>query len=212
MKLTKKAAALLLAASLAVSMCATPAFALTNSNGGSGDGTTATAPTATEVTYNVTAGYTWSIPKDIKFGKDAGTGATRIVNATANEDTASTDATDTAGTAPKVCVTKNVIDVDKKLTISIDTASTTTTTYEEGVGKGFYVESKGEKLYFKIQKNDTLKTELTKTNNVVMSVDSGTNTGNQELVFTLTTTSKTAEQAGTYTGHVAFTASIDDKT
>ena len=216
MKLTKKAAALLLAASLAVSVCATPVFAtsLTNSNGGSGNGTTATAPTATKVTYNVTAGYTWSIPTNIKFGNDAGVNAERIVNATANEDTASTDATNTPGTAPKVCVTKNVIDVGKKLKISVDTASTTATTYEDGVGKGFYVVSNGEKLYFKIQKNDTSKTELTQTDNEVMSVPSGKNTDDQELVFTLKTATgdNVAEKAGSYEGHVAFTASVVENT
>lgn len=219
--MTKKAAALLLAASLAVSVCATPVFALTNSNEISGNGsTTDAAPTATKVTYDVTAGYTWSIPTDIKFGKDAGINATRVVNATEDEDKASEEAkgnatSNTPGTAPKICVTKNVIDVGKKLKIIIDTTATTATTYEDAAGKGFYVKSGDEKLYFKIQKNDTAKTELTKTDNEVMSVPSGTNTKEQELVFTLstaTTDTNAAEKAGNYVGHVAFTASVVDNT
>ena len=216
--MTKKAAALLLAVSLAVSVCAMPVFALTNSNEVSGNGSAAdAAPTATKVTYDVTAGYTWSIPTDIKFGSNAGVKATRIVNANQDEDKASEEAkgdatSNTPGTAPKICVTKNVIDVDKKLKIIIDTTSATATTYEDAVDKGFYVESKGEKLYFKIQKNDTPKTELTKTENEVMTVPSGTNTKEQELVFTLKTAigENAAEKAGNYVGHVAFTASVVD--
>ena len=49
----------------------------------------------TKVLYEVTGGYTWSVPATINFGKNAGGGAQkRTVNAT-----------ETAGTAPKVFVT-----------------------------------------------------------------------------------------------------------
>lgn len=227
MKLMKKAAALLLAASLAVSVCATPVFAggLTNSNEGSGNGTTNTAPTATEVTYNVTASYTWSIPKEIKFGKDAGVKATRIVNATENENTASTDAEGTAtsntpGKAPKICVTKNVIGVGRKLKITIDTTTNgaTATTWDtatntEGKAKGFYVAADTEKLYFTISKpaeDSTMAIQLDATNNEVMEVESGINEKSQALEFKLTTAQSSAEKAGEYKGHVAFAARIAD--
>lgn len=227
MKLTKNAAALLLAASLAVSVCAMPVFAdgLTNSNEGSGNGTTNTAPTATEVTYNVTASYTWSIPKEIRFGNDAGVKATRIVNATENENTASTDAegnatSNTPGKAPKICVTKNVIGVGKKLKITIDTTTTgaTATTWDtamnaEGKANGFYVAANTEKLYFTISKpaeSGTTAQQLDATNNEVMIVESGINEKSQPLEFKLTTAQSGAEKAGEYKGHVAFAASIAD--
>ena len=83
--MTKKAAALLLAASLAVSVCATPVFAAGNppynngqtvqdSNIGEDVVTVTTQKHAcTQLKYNVTEGYTWSIPADINFGKDNGT-------------------------------------------------------------------------------------------------------------------------------------------
>ena len=83
--MTKKAAALLLAASLAVSVCATPVFAAGNppynngqtvqdSNIGEDVVTVTTQKHAcTQLKYNVTEGYTWSIPADIDFGADNGT-------------------------------------------------------------------------------------------------------------------------------------------
>lgn len=217
MKLTKKAAALLLAASLAVSVCATPVFA-TGYNMGSGTvNGSANVPGGalvgnydTKVYYKVTEKYTWSVPATIDFGEDAGPQSqTRTVEAnlgTGNGTAAGT----TNGTAPKVMVTKNVIGPGKNLQITIDTD------YTDG-GK-FYVETpkmtkdgasqtEFEKLYYTITKPATAggnKEELTTGKNEVLRVPSGKDTDEQELVFTLTTTSKNAEQAGTYNGHVFF--------
>ena len=108
-------------------------------------------------------------------------------------------------------VIKNVIGPGKNLRIYVDT------NYTEN-GK-FYVETpkmtktgpsetEFEKLYYTITKpatatGDTEK-NLTGTENDVLRVPSGTDTAKQELVFTLDTTSKDAEQAGTYVGHVFF--------
>lgn len=217
MKLTKKAAALLLAASLAVSVCATPVFATGYDMGSKTvDGTLTDdgkliGSWDTKVFYKVTESYTWTVPATIDFGEDAGPGSkTRIVEA--NLETGNGTAADaTNGTAPKVMVIKNVIGPGKNLRIYIDTNFT-----ENGK---FYVETpkmtkdgpsqtEYEKLYYTITKPDATGSvtgkELTGTENEVLKVPSGTDTDEQELVFTLTTTSKNAEQAGTYNGHVFF--------
>lgn len=208
MKLTKKAAALLLAASLAVSVCATPVFAADPSNTGSETETTAN----TDVTYKVDSKYTWSIPAKIDFGANAGVNKTRTVDANKGANDASTKATDdTNGTAPKVCVTENIIAPEKALKISIDTASST---FENG--DGFYVGVQGkktiEKLYFKIAKpaeGSSPEKELTSGDSEVLSVPSGTKTDEQALVLTLKTTTKdAAEKAGEYTGSIAFKSEV----
>lgn len=208
MKLTKKAAALLLAAALAVSVCATPVFATDPSIMGSETKTTAD----TNVTYTVDSKYTWSIPAKIDFGANAGIKKTRTVKANTAENTASTKATDTTdGTAPMVCVTENIIGPEKALKISIDTASSTFET-----GNGFYVGVVGkklvEKLYFKIAKpaeGSNPEKELTSGDSEVLSVPSGTKIGEQALVLTLkTTTTDAAEKAGEYTGSIAFKSEV----
>lgn len=210
MKLTKKAASLLLAASLAVSVCATPVFATDPSITGSETKTTAD----TNVTYTVDSKYTWSIPAKIDFGKNAGTNKERKVAANTEENVAGKAATnDDDGTAPKVCVTENIIAPEKALKISIDTASST---FEAGSGKGFWVGVHGdtaiEKLYFTIHKLDKQNVsgeELGASKSEVLSVPSGTRTGEQALVLTLTTTTTdTAEKAGAYTGSIAFKSEV----
>ena len=221
MKLTKKAAALLLAASLAVSVCATPVFAAdpnmgsnpVNSNNAIAGITTGD----TQIRYKVTESYMWSVPATIDFGVNAGENNTSTVNATLDKDKPGTKADNDGtgkwkGTAPRIVVSKNVIGVGKKLQITVDTEGHTATSYENGK---FYVEPAGtnERLYFTITKpaaTGGTEQELTGTDNEVLRVHSGTNTANQELVFTLTTTSETAEKAGDYEGYVAFSSKIVD--
>lgn len=221
MKLTKKAAALLLAASLAVSVCATPVFAddpnmgsnPVNSNNAIAGITTGD----TQIRYKVTESYMWSVPATIDFGVNAGENNTSTVNATLDKDKPGTKADNDGtgkwkGTAPRIVVSKNVIGVGKKLQITVDTEGHTATSYENGK---FYVEPAGtnERLYFTITKpaaTGGTEQELTGTDNEVLRVPSGTNTANQELVFTLTTTSETAEKAGDYEGYVAFSSKIVD--
>lgn len=221
MKLTKKAAALLLAASLAVSVCATPVFAVdpnmgsnpVNSNNAIAGITTGD----TQIRYKVTESYMWSVPATIDFGVNAGENNTSTVNATLDKDKPGTKADNDGtgkwkGTAPRIVVSKNVIGVGKKLQITVDTEGHTATSYENGK---FYVEPAGtnERLYFTITKpaaTGGTEQELTGTDNEVLRVPSGTNTANQELVFTLTTTSETAEKAGDYEGYVAFSSKIVD--
>lgn len=233
MKLTKKAAALLLAASLAVSVCAMPVFA----------DDTATTPTTpsmgsqkrdnndakagivagnTSVYYKVTESYQWSIPATIDFGVNAGVNNTSTVNATLKEDGPGKKADNNGtgkweGSAPKVVVSKNVIGVGKTLKIAIDTKNNYPDTFDTTANK-FYVEAEFkktgsqtpvyEKLYFTITKTAAgeggTATPLNKTDNVVMTVPAGTNKGEQALEFKLETTKETAEKAGDYVGHVYF--------
>lgn len=222
MKLTKKAAALLLAASLAVSVCATPVFATGYDMGSQTVNSALTdgglkGSGNTDVFYKVTESYTWTVPATIDFGENAGVKKESKVKANVTQDenltktgTAASSDNNWEGTAPKIMVTKNVIGVGKNLQIAVDTDYT-----EDGK---FYVETpkmteggasqtEYEKLYYTITKPDTAGGNgivLTTGNNEVLRVPSGTNTAEQELVFTLTTTSKTAEMAGTYEGHVFF--------
>ena len=221
--MTKKAAALLLAASLAVSVCAMPVFAedagttppkmgstsidKTDEVGGVGTGNT-------DVLYNVTESYQWSVPATIDFGENAGANNTSTVNATLGKDdkgtTAVRDNTDNKwkGTAPKVVVSKNVIGIDKKLQITVNTAY-----YENGE---FYVLSgTSEKLFYTVTKLDATGGTgevLSKTNTNVLSVPSGTDTAEQELEFKLETAKGTnvSEKAGKYTGVVVFESRIVD--
>lgn len=225
MKLTKKAAALLLAASLAVSVCATPVFA---AEGGTTEpakpSTTVsekdTEKTAnTEVNYQVDSKYTWSIPTEINFGANAGTGKTLTVKAdkeAEEQNVLPNEGNSYTGSAPMVYVTENIIAPENALKISIDTGySTFEQGSEKGSEKGFYVGVYGtktiEKLYFKINKladNGSSGDELDANKSEVLRVDSGTKTGKQALVFTLKTTTDTAEKAGKYTGTIVFKSEV----
>lgn len=227
MKLTKKAAALLLAASLAVSVCATPVFAAemgSHKVDGQLVGNKLIGSYNTQVLYKVTESYQWTVPATINFGENAGVDKESKVTTNVEQDenltkTGTAAGTDNnwEGTAPKIMVTKNIIGVGKNLQIAIDT--TTGGSYDDT--EGFYVSApettkpgvtptKYEKLYFTITKPATGGNEvkLSKTENKVLSVPSGTNTADQVLVFKLKTTSKTAEMAGTYEGHIAFYSEI----
>ena len=222
--MTKKAAALLLAASLAVSVCATPVFATENMGSTPAKFLAGIGTGDTKVIYKVTESYAWSIPATIDFGENAGANNTSTVNATLKENGPGKKADNNGtgkweGAAPKVVVSKNVIGIGKRLQITFNT------TYLDKDNGKFYVlasettktgdaQAETQKLYFKIQKNDKDKTELTQKNNEVLSVDSGTDTAAQELVFTLTTADgdNAAEKAGDYEGHVVFNSQIVPRT
>ena len=203
-------------------MCAMPVFATENMGSqevkGQLAGDKLIGSWGTHVLYNVTERYTWTVPITIDFGEDAGVNKTSTVEAklegSETGKKAEKDSTGAwNGTAPKVCVTENVIGVGKKLQITVDTAKHFATSFDPN--DGFYVETLDthEKLYFTITKpveGSTALTKLGTKDNKVLSVPSGTNTAEQELIFTLTTTDKTAEKAGSYEGYVFFSSSIVD--
>lgn len=225
MKLTKKAAALLLAASLAVSDCATPVFATATTPPEMGpltvNGTNSFGIGVghTTVLYKVTESYSWSVPTTIDFGENAGVGNTSTVEAnlsgsTAKGEKAQQDGKAWKGTAPRVEVIKNVIGVGKKLQITVDTGKNNGTSYKDGK---FYVEVAGtnEELYFDIYKPAAggNRTNLSDDKYEVLAVPSGTDTSSQDLLFVLNTAEKTAnvaEKAGEYKGTVVFSSKIVD--
>ena len=213
----KKAAALLLAASLAVSVCATPVFAAEmGSQTVEGALASGAGVGHTNVLYKVTEKYTWSVPITIDFGENAGVGNTSTVEANLASGLSGTPAekkgTEWKGTAPRVEVIKNVIGVGKNLQITIDVGGNGTS-FENNQ---FYVETADtkEKLYFTITKPaaGSAGEKLTGTNNEVLRVPSGKNTANQALVFELKTANGTnvSEKAGTYEGYVVFSSKIVD--
>lgn len=188
-------------------MCATPVFAADPSNTGNETNKEAN----TDVTYKVDSKYIWTIPAKIDFGANAGINKERTVDANTAANLASKAATDTTnGTAPKVCVTENIIEIEKALKISIDTGASSFDS-----GKGFWVGVQGrkltEKLYFEIAKpaeGSNPKKVLTSGDSEVLSVPSGTKTGEQALVLTLKTTDGEVEKAGEYTGTIAFKSEV----
>lgn len=225
MKLTKKAAALLLAASLAVSVCAMPVFA---EEGGTTEpakpSTTVSEKDTkkeanTEVNYQVDSKYTWSIPTEINFGANAGTGKTLTVKAdkeTEAQNVLPNEGNSYTGSAPMVYVTENIITPGDALKISIDTTKSsyidnTKSSYQEGFFVGVHGNAAIEMLYFKITKpaeGSGSEKELTAGDSEVLRVPSGTKTGKQVLVFTLKTTTDTAEKAGKYTGTIVFKSEV----
>lgn len=218
MKLTKKAAALLLAASLAVSVCAMPVFAADPSTSVDDTGAfNGVATGNTNVHYKVTESYQWSVPATIDFGENAGANNTSTVEAKLGKDDPGekakrghgnkwNDNAEWKGTAPKVVVSKNVISVGKKLQITVNTDY-----YDNGE---FYVlAGTSEKLFYTVKKLDAAGNTgdaLSKTNTEVLSVPSGTNTAEQALEFKLETAKGTnvSEKAGDYEGVVIFQSKI----
>jgi len=211
--LTKKAAALLLAASLAVSVCAMPVFADDPATTPSLPGTQATGADGltTKVLYEVTGGYTWSVPATINFGKNAGGGAQkRTVNATETAEKESTEATETAGTAPKVFVTKNVIAPGKTLKINLkaqDGNAFEVKTSEDGneATLTYKVKTTAETIDGTPTKPYTTKPVDAKGTDI-LALKAGKNTGDVALEFELTTAKSKAEIAGKYEGNVVFVA------
>ena len=202
--MTKKAAALLLAASLAVSVCAMPVFATETSLSGN----KTKGPSTTDVQYEVTEAYEWTVPALIDFGENAGPNATRVVNTTSEKNGANKPSTGIDGTAPKVIVTKNVIKDGKSLKITL----------EPGTGlTAFTVKNEQNvELTYAVTLTDTTigstvatpNKSITTTEKEILAVPAGTNTAEAKLKFELSTTNESSEKAGTYKGTVQFTASI----
>lgn len=202
MRLTKKAAALLVAATMIVSMGATPAFATqdssfvnpTNIQTDSGTSVTAygTAQSGyTKLTYEVTSGYTWSIPADVTFNNSNGVDQ------------------DTTGTTSKATVKVSNCKLPKGYTLNVTvkgdgTATSTGTT----AANAFSIKSgEGQVLDYEIKKGS--ESDAVAINGNVLSVGAGTASSETTLSFTLKTKNTTvgaAEVAGNYTGYAIFTA------
>lgn len=133
----------------------------------------------TTLSYEVNESYEWSVHPTIDFGKNAGPNKT--VNNKNNT----------------ISVTENVLRLGNKLTIKI-----------KGSGNnGAFSITNGGSQTLDYVVNDGSK-NLT-SGDVVMEVPAGTNTANKSIEFTLNTTKKNAEIAGTYNGTVSYTAEIE---
>lgn len=209
MKLTKKAAALLLAASLAVSVCATPVFAADNppvTNNPNVQSTGEEVSTfnnrkqaCTKLTYSVTEGYKWSIPADINFGNDKGV---------------SQEVTPEG--SPKTTVVVSGCKIKSGNTLHIDMKGNGGGDVQVGNGNGeFKIESvEKEKLPYEVKIGDT-ETNITKPVNSgddVLTLDAGNDTLTKYLSFTLKTATTTSEKAGSYHGYAIFTAQLKPTT
>lgn len=215
--MTKKAAALLLAASLAVSVCATPVFAAgIHVSPVYGYYTHTTTDSTTKVKYEVTEGYNWAIPATIDFGSNAGLNAKRTVIADQVKDSGTYRPADANnnGSSGNVYVADCKLKPGTKLTISISkTVTGATTDYD--TDKGFFVKttngSSDAKVYYEIYKENVTPpaapttTKLTDTSQI-LELNAGTDAGKQDLTFILSTGN--AEIAGDYTGTVAFEAKV----
>ena len=197
--MTKKAAALLLAASLAVSVCATPVFAVnapvTNDPNvqdevtGENIADPATGKKACmQLKYNVTEGYTWSIPSDIEFDADHGV----------TED----DMTKGGRVTVKNCKLKNGYTL--KITMTGNGGQ-----YDDNDG-GFKVKTaEGATLDYTVQKGTAPGLTDVESGREILTIAAGTDNEASDLTFTLKTHNDQgnyAETAGEYIGYAIFTA------
>ena len=139
----------------------------------------------TTLNYKVGSHYTWEIHTDIDFGKDKG------VNATV-------DGKVTDGSDQKVKVTENVIEEGKKLHI---------TAHGSGTDNAFTITNGSNTvLNYAVKSGD----KAVDVDGDVLDVLAGTNTGETAMDFKLSTTTDTAEKAGTYTGTITYSSSVVD--
>lgn len=167
----KKYACKVLAAAMAVSMMVpgVNALAATTASGNKAD---------TNVKYDVTESYTWSVPTTIDFTN-------------ASDATVTTNESDTV--AQNVKVTKNIIANNKKLHIILDNSNTFKISSTEGATLDYTV---------KVGNNDT----ALNAGGTVLDVNAGTNEGSATLKFELKKDS--VEKAGNYTGTLSYVSSV----
>ena len=142
-------------------------------------GTTEPTSATTDVKYLVEDSYKWSIHPEIDFGKNAG-----INQHVAKEGN-------------NVQVTENIIPEGKKLNIKVAGS---------GDAGAFTITNGGTEVLAYHANNGGA--EDIAVNGDVLNVNSGTNTGETTMKFTLDTTTKAAEVAGHYNGTLTYTASI----
>lgn len=165
------------------------------------EGETRTSSGTTEVKYVVTEAYTWSIPKTIDFGSNAGVNKTVTVSTTAGGALQNDDS--------KVTVIKNVIPEGKTLTIKVGS------TQYESTYRVKAENSNNTYLPYTIKKSEDASAQALTNNDTVLTLASGTNEYSQPLVFTLTTNSTTdsskkiSEVAGSYKDTLTFTATVE---
>lgn len=201
MRLTKKAAALLVAAAMVMSM-GTTVFAdvdgSTTNTGSNAEGQGDKATTS--VTYTVSESYEWTVPKSIDF--------TSVEN-----DTGNTDGKITATVAEaenKVVVKKNVIKANQSLVISALSAK------GKDDSKFVIVTNEGASLEYAIYtkastENAEYNTTPITSAGQVLTVPAG-KVDYVSLKFVLTKDDGSVEKAGSYNDTVTFSAKLDPAT
>ena len=206
---------MLLAASLAVSVCATPVFAADMGPQGANN-VVGTSTLNTTVYYEVTEGFTWSVPTSIDFGKDAGVNNNPTVGAKLEDGVgeAASEKNMWQGSAPRVKVTKNTIKPGKSL--KIDMSSPDMSFYVSTAANNSIATLEYEVTTAEEYKDGNLTPNysniLVNANGTkILELNAGVDTGAVALEFTLKANSafnglNTAEIAGNYEGRVQFTA------
>ena len=128
----------------------------------------------TKVNYEVSEGYTWTVPASVTFDANA--------------------STDTKTPDDKVTVSSNVIAAGKSTQISLSANNTFKVISAENATRDFTVGKDA---------SSTLKAGES-----VLTVPSGTASGEQALTFKLLAPQNGVLQAGTYTGIVGYTAAL----
>lgn len=140
---------------------------------------------STNLHYQVGSHYTWQIHSDIDFDHDKG------VNTTV-------DGKVTKGNQ-KVEVTENVIEEGKMLHI---------TAAGSGEGKAFTITNgHNTVLNYAVESGN----KAVAVDGTVLDVNAGTSTGETAMDFKLSTTTDSAEKAGTYTGQITYSSSVVDQ-
>ena len=202
MRLTKKAAALLVAAAMVMSM-GTTVFAGDGDESATNTGSNAEGQgdkATTSVTYTVSESYEWTVPKSIDF--------TSVAN-----DTGNTDGKITATVAEaenKVVVKKNVIKANQSLVISALSAK------GKDDSKFVIVTNEGASLEYAIYtkastENAEYNTTPITSAGQVLTVPAG-KVDYVSLKFVLTKADASVEKAGSYSDTVTFSASLDPAT
>lgn len=200
MRLTKKAAALLVAAAMVMSM-GTTVFADETGNGtGADDTTPKTTETGTAdnnyetslnttVKYEVTESYTWQIHSAIDFGKT----------------TAAAVSTDKTKSNNEVKVSKSLLPNNTKLQIKIEGAYKATK--DDTSSSGFTIATdEGATRTYTVTKPENTNVN---TGDVVLEVKAGVTEGSVNLTYTLQdVAANTAEKSGTYNGTVTYSAAV----
>lgn len=184
--MTKKAAALLLAASLAVSVCATPVFAVGKVES-STENPNLKDTAKVEVKYDVATTYTWTIHDEINFGVSAGV-QTQVIR----EDN-------------RVTVTDNTIPEKSYLKITVEGSGATDP--DNGNHKKFTINNGADGTQI-LGYNVNVDDKDIVPGGVILQMNSGVKSDDSSVKYTLDTTLDDVEIAGEYRGTVTYTAEV----
>lgn len=184
--MTKKAAALLLAASLAVSVCATPVFAAGKVEYSTGNPNLRDSATV-DVKYDVATTYNWTIHDEINFGESAGV-QTQVIR----DDN-------------KVTVNDNTIPEKSYLKITVEGSGNPDPDNENH--NKFTINNGADGTQI-LGYNVNVGGKDIVPGGVILQMNSGVKSDESSVKYTLDTTTEEVEIAGQYRGTVTYTAEV----